>query len=151
MYLNKIILIGRLTKNPEMRTTPSGQAVCNFGLATNRFWKDKTSGEKKEEAEFHNIVVWRRLAEIASQYLNKGDTVLIEGRVKTRSWEDTAGNKRFRTEVIAERMQLGPKSGGKGFSGPEITPAPVPEKPAEEIPIIEENDEGEIKVEEIPL
>lgn len=151
MNLNKIILIGRLTNNPEIRNTPSGQVVCNFGLATNRFWRDQASGERKEETEFHNIVIWRRLAEIASQYLTKGDTVLIEGRVRTRSWEDSTGTKRFRTEVIGERMQLGPKSGGKGFSGPERTPSPVPEKPVEEIPIIEENDEGEIKVEEIPL
>lgn len=143
MYLNKAILVGRLTRDPELRNLPSGESVCNFGLATNRFWVDRKTEEKQKRTEYHNIVLWRRLAEIASQYLTKGSLVLIEGRIQTRSWQDSSGVKRFRTEIIGERMQLAPKSMGK-----------VPmaeEKPSEEeIPVIEENDE-EIKVEDIPF
>lgn len=143
MYLNKAILVGRLTRDPELRNLPSGESVCNFGLATNRFWVDRKTGEKQKRTEYHNIVLWRRLAEIASQYLTKGSLVLIEGRIQTRSWQESSGVKRFRTEIIGERMQLAPKSMG------EVPMAE--EKPSEEkIPVIEENDE-EIKVEDIPF
>lgn len=143
MYLNKVILIGRLVVNPEMRSTPGGQSVCSFRLATNRIWVDQKTGQKKEKAEYHNIVLWRRLAEIANQYLTKGALVLIEGRIQTRSWQDQSGNQRFRTEIIAERMQLGPKAAGKVT--PEETPPEVPEG---EIPVIEEN---EIDIKDIPF
>jgi single-strand DNA-binding protein len=143
MYLNKVILIGRLVVNPEMRSTPGGQSVCSFRLATNRIWVDQKTGQKKEKAEYHNIVLWRRLAEIANQYLTKGALVLIEGRIQTRSWQDRSGNQRFRTEIIAERMQLGPKAAGKVT--PEETPPEVPEG---EIPVIEEN---EIDIKDIPF
>lgn len=146
MNLNKIILVGRLTRDPEIRSTSSGQSVCNFGIATNRVWNDKASGQKKEETEFHNVVLWRRLAEIASQYLSKGSLVLIEGRLQTSSWEDSSGNKRYRTEVVAQTMQLGPRRAGES-SQPQNT-APEQAK-AEEIPVIEK--EEEINVEDIPL
>ncbi|MEK7482290.1 MAG: single-stranded DNA-binding protein, partial [Patescibacteria group bacterium] len=96
MNINKAIIIGRLTQNPEMRSTPSGQSVCNFSMATNRAWVDKASGQKKEETDFHNIVLWGKLAEIASQYLTKGALAYIEGRLRTRSWEDASGVKKYR-------------------------------------------------------
>jgi single-strand DNA-binding protein len=105
MNLNKAILIGRLTRDPELKTTSAGQSVTNFGLATSRFFTDK-SGNKQSQTEFHNIVLFGRVADIASQYLTKGSLTYIEGRITTRSWEDAQGNKRYRTEVIGERLQL---------------------------------------------
>ncbi len=142
MNLNKVFIIGNLTSDPELRTTPSGQSVCNFRMATNRIWNDRDTGQQQQKTEYHSIVAWRRLAEIASQFLNKGSLVLIEGRLETRNWQDPAGNKRYRTEIIAERMQLGPKGFSKqGFKS--SAPAPEEEqKPSEaqeEIPIIEED------------
>jgi len=142
MNLNKVFLVGRLTQDPQVRTIPSGQTVCSFGLATNRIGKDPTSGETRKSTEYHNIVLWRRLAEIASQYLTKGSLVLIEGRLQTRKWQDASGNQRFRTEIVAERMQLGPRAAGK------VVP-PEKEKAPEEIPIIEE--EGEIDIKDLPF
>jgi len=148
MNLNKIFLVGRLTQDPEIRTTQSGQTVCNFGLATNRIWNDKETSEKKEQTEFHNIVLWRRLAEIASQYLNKGSLVLIEGRIQTRSWQDQTGNKRYKTEIVADNIQLGPRTSQSSFkpsvSQEEVNqsaPSPAQNKQVltEEIPIIEED------------
>lgn len=131
--------MGRLTQDPQLRNLSSGTPVCSFGLATNRIWVDRKTGEKKKQTEFHNIVLWRKLAEIASQYLTRGSLVLIEGRLQTRSWEDQSGNRRQRTEIIAQSLQLAPKA---------ITKE-IPEK-EEEIPVIEE-DEGEIDVAEIPF
>ena len=146
MNLNKVILIGRLTRDPETRALPSGQSVANFGMATDRFFTDK-SGQKQQQTEFHNIVAFGRLADIAAQYLFKGSLVMIEGRLRTRSWQDSSGNRRSRTEIIGERLQLGPKSAGK------ITPATPQEgtegTKEEEIPIIEE--EGEIDISKIPF
>lgn len=147
MNLNKVILLGRVASVPEMRSTPTGQSVCSFRLATNRIWTDQ-SGQKQEQTEFHTIVLWRRLAEIASQFLTKGSLVLIEGRIQTRSWQDANGNTRYRTEIIAERMQLGPKSAEKIIPSEE-TKSPQPEQTQEEIPIIEE--EEEINVKDIPF
>ncbi len=138
MNLNKVFLIGRLTRDPETKTLPSGQLVCSFGLATDRFFFDKER-KKQQQTEFHNIVLFGRLAEIASQYLTKGSLTFIEGRLRTRSWQDAQGNKRFRTEVMAERIQLGPKAAGK------IVPKEVP---AEEIPVVEDE---EIDVKDIPF
>ena len=166
MNFNKVILVGRLTRDPELRNTPSGASVCSFGLATNRVWTDRNSNEKRNETEFHNIVMWRRLAEIASQYLRKGSLVLIEGRLQTRTWEDAGGNRRERTEIVADNMQLAPKSmspRGSSFTPPATPPRADSNQnnrpnnssptsiPEEEIPIIEEDDEGEIKVEDIPF
>ena len=146
MNLNKIFLLGRLTKDPEARTLPSGQAISSFGLATNRVWNDK-DGNRQEATEFHNIVLFGKLAEIAAQYLRKGSLTLIEGRSQTRNWQDSAGNKRSKTEIVAERLQLGPKSAGTSRLEGEKTASP--EKVAqEEIPIIEEE---EINVKDIPF
>lgn len=131
MYLNKVFLVGRLTADPILRTTPSGQSVCNFRIATNRVWTNRDSGQKQEETQYHNIVLWRRLAEISSQFLAKGSLVLIEGRLQTRSWQDPSGKNQYRTEIIAERMQLGPRAAGK------VVPSEAKTVP-EEIPIIEE-------------
>ena len=111
MNLNKIFIIGNLTRDPESRSLPSGQSVTSFGVATNRFFTDK-SGQKQQEAQFHNVVAFGRLAEIAKQYLNKGSLVMIEGRLQHRSWEGQDGQKKYRTEIVAESMQLGPRSGG---------------------------------------
>lgn len=145
MNLNKVFLIGRLTNDPQPKTLPSGQPVCSFGLATSRFFNDK-AGQKKQETEFHNIVLFGRLAEIASQYLAKGSLTFIEGRLRTRNWQDKSGNQRYRTEIIAERMQMGPKAAGK--TTPPVT-EPSPEVTKEEIPIIEE--EKEINPKDIPF
>lgn len=104
--LNKVMLIGNLTRDPEMRYTPNGTAVCSFGLATNRSWQTGDGGERKEETEFHRIVAWNKLAELCSQLLTKGRKVYIEGRLQTRSWEGPEGEKRQATEVVAEDMVL---------------------------------------------
>ncbi len=114
MYINKAMLFGNLTRDPELRALPSGVNVCNFSVATNRVYKDK-DGKKQEQADFHNVVVFGRQADIVAQYLKKGSSVFIEGRMQTRSWEKE-GQKQYRTEVIADRVQFGPKgsSGGGG-------------------------------------
>jgi len=109
MNLNKVFLIGRVTRDIELKSLSSGQTVANLGLATNRVYIDK-NGERKEETEFHSVVVYGRQAEICKQYLNKGSLVLIEGRLRTRNWDTPSGEKRYMTEIIAERIQLGPKS-----------------------------------------
>jgi single-strand DNA-binding protein len=114
MDLNKVFLIGRLTRDPELKSLPSGVKVSNFSLATNRRYKDKDDNWQ-EASEFHNIVVFGRQAETTSQYLNKGSMALIEGRLQTRSWESD-GQKKYMTEVIAERVQFGPKNAGGGGS-----------------------------------
>jgi single-strand DNA-binding protein len=142
MNLNKVILIGRLTRDPETRTLPSGQSVTSFGLATDRFFTDKNA-QKQQQTEFHNIVLFGKLAEIASQYLTKGSLVMIEGRLRTRTWQDSSGNRRSRTEIIAERIQLGPKSAEKV-----IPPQKEEKETPEEIPIIEED---EIDIKDIPF
>lgn len=111
MYLNKAIIIGNLTRDPELRAIPSGVQVASFGVATNRVWKDK-DGKKQESADFHNVVVFGRQAETVSQYLRKGSSVLVEGRMQTRSWDDASGQKKYRTEIVADRVQFGPRSGG---------------------------------------
>ena len=128
--LNKAQIIGNLTRDPELKTTNSGQSVCTVGVATNRRWKD-SNGERHEEPEYHNVVCWGRLAEIASEYLNKGAKVFFEGRLQTRSWDDDAGVKHFRTEIIADDMiMLSPKdgNGSDGYSagGATASAAPTP-------------------------
>jgi len=116
MYLNKVFIVGNLTRDPELKALPSGAHVASFGIATNRVWKDQ-NGEKKEAAEFHNIVVFGRQAETSAQYLKKGQQVLVEGRLQTRSWEKE-GQKQYRTEIVADRVQFGAKgSGGGSYSG----------------------------------
>ncbi len=115
MNLNKVFIIGNLTRDPELKTLPSGTSVATFGVATNRTWKNQ-AGEKQEEVQFHNIVTFGRQAEVASQYLKKGSMTMIEGRIQTRNWEAQDGTKRSRTEIVAERLQLGPRKNG-GFGG----------------------------------
>jgi single-strand DNA-binding protein len=115
--VNKVILIGRLGKDPEVRNLDNGAVVANFSIATSESYKDRTTGEKKEVTEWHNIVLWRGLAEIAQKYLHKGDMVFIEGKLRTRSWEKD-GITRYTTEVVADNMtMLSPKSGGGGGMG----------------------------------
>ncbi len=162
MDLNKVILVGRVTADPQVRTTPGGQSVTTIGVATNRTWTDK-AGQKQEQTEFHNVVLWGRTAEIAGQYLTKGAMVLIEGRLQTRSWTDKQGQQRKTTEVMAERMQLGPRpqgggggqGGGRNFGSPSDSSAPhggsADGAPSlDEIPVIN-LEEDEIKPEEIPF
>lgn len=109
MNLNKVFILGNLTRDPEKKVLPSGQTLVSFGIATNRFFVDRNQ-EKKKEAEFHNIVLFGRLADIASQYLKRGSLILVEGRLKTRSWQDEKGTKHYRTEIMGEKMQLGPRN-----------------------------------------
>ncbi|MEX0918822.1 MAG: single-stranded DNA-binding protein [Candidatus Paceibacterota bacterium] len=113
MYLNKAIIIGNLTRDPEQRSLPSGVGVTNFSVATNRVWKDK-SGAKQEDTQFHNVVVFGVQAEHSAQYLKKGSSVLVEGRMQTRSWDAGDGSKKYRTEIVADRVQFGPRSSGGG-------------------------------------
>jgi len=116
MYLNKAIVIGNLTRDPELRSLPTGIKVCTFSLATNRVWKDK-NGARQESADYHNVVVFGRQAETVAQYMKKGSSILVEGRMQTRSWDDkTTGEKKYRTEIVADRTQFGPR-GGDGGSG----------------------------------
>ncbi|SRR5258708_717493 len=153
MNLNKVIIVGRVTANPELRTTPGGQSVTTLGVATNRTWTDK-NGAKQEEVEFHNVVIWGRQAEVASQFLTKGAMVMIEGRLRTRSWTDKQGAQRRTTEIMSERMQLGPRPMGGGQGGGKGGSSEMSEKevaaPTEEIPVINLEDE-EIKPEDIPF
>ncbi len=112
--VNKVILIGNLGRDPETRFAPSGAAICNVTIATSRNWKDKASGEKREETEWHRVVFYDKLAEIAGEYLKKGRPVYVEGRLKTRKWTDKDGVEKYTTEIIAEEMQL---LGGREASG----------------------------------
>jgi len=158
MNLNKVILIGRLTQDPEARTTPSGQNVSTINIATNRVWTDASTG-RKEATEFHRVVAWGKLGDIASNYLKKGALVMIEGRLQTRSWDDKeTGKKRYMTEIIAENLQMGPRpSGTSQGSSQEAGSYKRPEKSSEfesvkspdnEIPIIDENEPLNAGVEE---
>ena len=130
--VNKVIIVGNLGKDPEVRYAPSGSAICNVTIATSRQWKDKTSGEKQEETEWHRVVFYDRLAEIAGEYLKKGKPVYVEGRLKTRKWTDKEGVEKYTTEIVAAEMQLlggregGGGSGGDDGGGQRSAPAPRP-------------------------
>jgi len=127
--LNKVMLIGNLTKDPVVRYTGKGTAVASFSIATNRSWVDPSSNEKVDEVEFHNLVVWNKLAEIAEQYLKKGDKAYFEGRLQTRKWQGEDGNDRYSTEVVVENMlMLGGKAGGSSYSDDDEAPARKPSK-----------------------
>ena len=116
--VNKVILIGNLGRDPEVRYAPSGAAICNVAIATSRNWKDKTSGERQEETEWHRVVFYDRLAEIAGEYLKKGRPVYVEGRLKTRKWTDKDGVEKYTTEIVADQMQLlGGREGAGGGAG----------------------------------
>lgn len=152
MYLNKAIIIGNLTRDPEVKSLPSGVRVASFSLATNRVWKDK-NGVKQENVDFHNIVVFGRQAEIVGQYMKKGSSMLVEGRMQTRSWDDTGtGTKKYRTEVIADRIQFGPKAGGAPYTPAtgSASPAPAHEDDKKALDTIEYPEE-EINPEDIPF
>jgi len=135
--INKVILIGNLGQDPETRTTPGGTTVTNIRLATSESWRDKQSGEMKENTEWHTVVMWNKLGEIAAEYLRKGSQVYIEGRLQTRKWQDKQGNDRYTTEIVASEMQmLGGRGGGGGGAAQEtrdrrdpgaeaFTPAPA--------------------------
>ncbi|MEK7139322.1 MAG: single-stranded DNA-binding protein [Patescibacteria group bacterium] len=142
MNLNKVMIIGNLTRDPEVRTTPQGTNVASFSVATNFVWKD-TAGQKQEKAEFHSVVAWRKLADICGQYLHKGSKVYIEGRLQTRDWESQDGVKHYKTEIVADNMVMLDRRGSDGgASRPVSPPAPA----ASDEPV-----EEEIKVEDIPF
>ena len=148
MNLNKAMIIGNLTRDPESRTTPSGQTVTNFAVATNFTWTDQ-SGQKQEKAEFHNVVAWRKLAEIIAQYLKKGSKVYIEGRLQTRSWDDAAtGAKKYRTEIIADNMIMLDKADGLSRSAVATQTQPAP---ADDYSQAQPAPADEINVEDIPF
>ena len=133
--INKVILIGNLGKDPEVRYMPSGGAVANVTIATNEVWKDKQTGEQQERTEWHNIVFYGRLAEIAGEYLRKGRQVYVEGRLQTRKWQDKNGQDRYTTEIIASDMKmLGSREGGGGSAAFESREARPPQRPAEPVP-----------------
>lgn len=168
MDLNKAMIIGRLTRDPELRTTPQGTNVCSFGVATNFIWSNP-EGQKQEKVEYHNMVAWRKLAEICGQYLRKGSKVYIEGRLQTREWEGQDGNKRQRTEIVADNMIMLDSRGASQARSSE----PIPNKPqfqsknqsqSQEIPSIDvsvgtdtnsqskpQNKKDEVSVEDIPF
>ena len=168
MNFNKAIIVGNVTRQPEVRTTPSGAQVVNFSIATNRFYNDRNTGERQQEVEFHNVVAWSRLAEIIEQYVNKGSLILIEGRIQTRSWDDkTTGQKRYTTEIIAENIQLGPRrdSGNNTTTdsysrNSQETPRSAPREPTQkattaepQIPTIDAGtpNEDDIDIKDIPF
>lgn len=138
--LNRVFILGNVTQVPEVRALPSGQPVVSFGIATNRFYTDK-DGAKKQDTEFHNIVAFGKLADICSRYLNKGSLLLVEGRLKTRNWQNSTGVKQYKTEIIANSIQLGPKPAGTGglYQKQDQVKSTQEEVKEDEIPIIEEN------------
>lgn len=149
--LNKAMIIGRLTRDPESRNIPTGQLVSNFSVATNRTWKDK-SGAKQEKVEFHNIVVFGKLAEICKQYLSKGKKVFIEGRLQTSSWDDQNGQKKYKTEIVAENMQmLDSLSSGANNSSQNISQNTSKKEDSNELPMIDLETEEEINIEDVPF
>jgi single-strand DNA-binding protein len=141
MNLNKAMIIGNVTRDPDVRTTGSGQQVALFSVATNRSWTDP-SGQKKEQVEFHSIVAWRKLAEIIGQYVKKGGKIFVEGRLQTRSWDDPSGVKKYRTEIVAENVIMLDRKPGTAGGPPatDMTPE-APSTPAE----------PEVNVDDIPF
>lgn len=145
MNLNKAMIIGNVTRDPELKSTPSGQNVVSFGVATNLVWTDQ-SGQQQKKTEFHNIIAWRKLAEICAKYLHRGSKVYLEGRLQTTDWTGNDGVKRYRTEIVAENMIMldskGAAPGSAPISGPNNeTVIEIPEEPGEE----------EIRIENIPF
>jgi single-strand DNA-binding protein len=163
MDLNKVMIIGRLTRDPELRATPSGANVCQLSIATNFVYTNQQSGQKVENVEYHNVILWRKLGEIAAQYLKKGQRVYIEGRLQTRSWDGTDGKKNYRTEIIADNMimldggrgdalassgsygAVGGAAAGTGIGANSIEQP----NPAEELPTIQQDED--INVDDIPF
>ncbi len=150
MNLNKAMIIGNVTRDPEVKTTPSGQSVTSFSVATNRVWTN-AQGQKQEAVEYHNIVAWGKLAEICGQYLNKGKKIYVEGRLQTRDWQGQDGVKRYKTEIVAENMIMLDRGGAAGGAGGGERVTSAASQPAEEQGPAEEPQEEEIKVENIPF
>ena len=155
MYLNKVFIIGNLTRDPELKSLPNGTKVASLALATNRTWKD-AQGAKKESVEYHNVVAFARQAEVIAQYCKKGASLYVEGRIQTRSWDAPDGSKKYRTEIVLENFQFGAKTGAMG-GAPSASPAPrmsdqeAPQKDAPaDLDTIEYPDE-EINLEDIPF
>lgn len=151
MYLNKAMIYGNLTRDPELRSLPSGVTVCSFSLATNRVYNDR-DGNRQEATDYHNIAVFGRQAETSAQYLKKGSGALVEGRIQTRSWEQD-GQKHYRTEIVADRVQFGPRAGGGGGQGdtsqaPAASSASSSSRTEEKLP---EYPEEQINPEDIPF
>lgn len=147
MNLNKVFLIGRLTQDPQLRTTSSGQAVTTLSLATNRIWANK-NGERQQDVQYHNVVVWGRQAEVVNQFLKKGSLVMVEGRLQTRTWQDNQGQNRQTTEIVCERIQFGPRAASASFEMPQAESQEVEVK--ETLPEIDIGDE-DIKPEDLPF
>ncbi|PIT96878.1 single-stranded DNA-binding protein [Candidatus Campbellbacteria bacterium CG10_big_fil_rev_8_21_14_0_10_35_52] len=150
MYLNKALIYGNLTRDPELKSLPSGIQVTTFSIATNRVWKDKDGG-KQESVEYHNIVVFGRQAETVAQYLKKGSSAFVEGRMQTRSWESD-GVKKYRTEIVADRVQFGPRGAGGGGVKTQSAPRGKTDNTAQQMPSNDiEYPEDDIKPEDIPF
>lgn len=148
MYsLNRATILGNVTRDPELRQTTSGQQVCSFSVATNRSWTD-ASGAKQEQAEFHNVVVWAKLAEIVGAYVKKGSKIYVEGRIQTRDWQGQDGVKRYRTEIVADNVIILDRAsgGGSGMGGGSAMRAPAALQPKDDPSVVEE-----IRVEDIPF
>jgi len=122
MYINKAIIYGNVTRDPELKALPSGSKVCNFSVATNRTWKD-AGGAKQEATDYHNVVFYAKPAEVIAQYVRKGSGIMVEGRISTRSWDGPDGKKNYRTEIVGENFQFGPKGSGAGPTGPASAPS----------------------------
>lgn len=153
MDLNKVMIIGRLTQDPESKTTPQGTPVTSFSIATNRTWKDQ-NGNQQSKTEYHNIVAWRRLAEIVAQYLSKGRQVYIEGYLQTRSWDGQDGQKRYRTEIVADNMiMLGNRGENAGAPAENNyqNQQSSREQPQQEMATAGPASEEEIRIEDIPF
>ena len=150
MNLNRAMIIGNVTRDPESRTTTGGQNVCSFGVATNHVWKD-AQGQKQEKVEFHNIVAWGKLAEICGQYLARGRKVYIEGRIQTREWDGQDGVKRNRTEIVTENMILLDRPPAGGGAMPRPAPAAEPAQMPTPAPMPASAPDDEIKIEDIPF
>lgn len=152
MYLNKVYILGNLTRDPEMKSLPTGTKVTQFSIATNRTWKDQ-AGAKQEQVEYHNIVVFGRQAETSAEYLKKGQQVLIEGRMQTRSWDGTDGKKNYRTEVLAESVQFGSKGSSEGSGYTSQTSSAKPSSSANDMPAMSTISYGdeEVNPDDIPF
>lgn len=154
MYINKVILFGNLTRDPELKALPSGNKVVNFSIATNRTWKD-ASGKKQEAAEYHNVVFYGKSAEVIAQYMRKGSTLMVEGRLTTRSWDGQDGQKRYRTEIVGETFQFGPRPAnsvpGGVYRAPESSGSAAPA--SNDVPDVDmiEYPSDDINPEDIPF
>lgn len=152
MYLNKAMIYGNLTRDPELKALPNGMNVCSMSLATNRVYNDR-DGKRQEAVDYHNVVVFGTQAENSAKYLTKGNGVYVEGRLQTRSW-DKDGQKQYRTEIVADRVQFGPKNAGSGGAAPSSGSSTIPKEAAKDdgkAPAVPDYPEEEINPEDIPF